>query len=138
MSCFSDLTPYTYGPDYSSGQRRGDDAQPNTVNIGWLDSVTLGENRAAAASNGDGFVPPEFTDRLAELVKHNLVNEYRGSHICWCETRHRSNGEIRVTHNGVTYVAPQAIFHYVTAHGYTPPQVFIDAVLSGQALKAIR
>lgn len=69
MACFTDLTPYVYGPDYSSGQRRGDQDQPNTVNIGWLDSITLGENRAAAA-DGDGFVPPEFADRLAELVKH--------------------------------------------------------------------
>ena len=134
MAAFTDLTPYVYGPDYSSGQRRGDQDQPNTVNIGWLDSVMIGENLAGSA---DVVVPSAFVDRLAELVKHNLVNEYRGSHVCWCERRHRSNGEIRVTHAGVTYVAPQAIHHYVTHHGYKPPQVFIDAVLEGVAFKAL-
>jgi hypothetical protein len=41
------------------------------------------------------------------------------------------NGEIRViaTAGATTYVAPVLVLHYVVAHGYLPPQEFIDAVL---------
>jgi hypothetical protein len=39
------------------------------------------------------------------------------------------NGEIRVAAaNGITYVAPVLVLHYVVAHKYLPPQEFIDAV----------
>src|SRR5262249_59163292 len=31
---------------------------------------------------------------------------------------------------GVTYVAPQGIVHYISAHDYCPPREFCDAVLS--------
>jgi hypothetical protein len=31
---------------------------------------------------------------------------------------------------GIVYAAPFLITHYVTVHGYQPPQVFIDAVLA--------
>jgi hypothetical protein len=40
------------------------------------------------------------------------------------------NSEIRVAAaNGITYVAPVLVLHYVIAHGYLPPQEFIDAVI---------
>ncbi|WP_456057523.1 DUF7919 family protein [Aliidongia dinghuensis] len=39
-------------------------------------------------------------------------------------------GEIRIkAKSGITYVAPVLIFHYVTIHGYLPPQEFVDAVI---------
>jgi hypothetical protein len=41
------------------------------------------------------------------------------------------NGEIRITaSNGITYVAPILILHYVVAHGYLPPQEFVDAAIN--------
>jgi hypothetical protein len=40
------------------------------------------------------------------------------------------NGEIRVLGaDGVTFVAPVLILHYVTEHHYLPPPQFVDAVL---------
>ena len=40
------------------------------------------------------------------------------------------NGEIRIDANdGITYVAPVLILHYVSEHHYAPPQQFVDAVL---------
>jgi hypothetical protein len=40
------------------------------------------------------------------------------------------NGEIRVrAANGITYVAPVLVLHYVVEHGYLPPQEFIEAVI---------
>ncbi|MEU3075515.1 hypothetical protein [Streptomyces laurentii] len=61
---------------------------------------------------------------------------YRGFHVCNLCLRARSgaprgNGEIRVPgESGITYAAPDLITHYVAAHGYRPPQVFVDAVLA--------
>jgi hypothetical protein len=40
-------------------------------------------------------------------------------------TRKSSPGEV-----GIAYAAPFLITHYITVHGYRPPQVFIDAVLA--------
>jgi hypothetical protein len=41
------------------------------------------------------------------------------------------DGEIRVPARGeVTYVAPNLIYHYVVAHQYLPPDVFLDALRS--------
>jgi hypothetical protein len=46
--------------------------------------------------------------------------------------------------NGVIYVSPAMIVHYMNAHGYAPPEVFCRAVLacppmrSMQYLKAIK
>ncbi|KRR18256.1 hypothetical protein CQ14_25405 [Bradyrhizobium lablabi] len=44
------------------------------------------------------------------------------------------NGEIRVASAaGIIYVAPLLVLHYVVAHGYLPPQEFIDAVIEWSA-----
>jgi hypothetical protein len=41
----------------------------------------------------------------------------------------QGNGEIRVKGlHGLTYVAPVMVHHYVTVHGYCPPQEFLDAI----------
>jgi hypothetical protein len=41
------------------------------------------------------------------------------------------NGEIRVAgSDGVVYVAPVLVAHYVEVHSYRPPEGFIRAVVS--------
>ena len=41
----------------------------------------------------------------------------------------RGNGEIWVkARDGITYIAPILILHYVSEHHYAPPQAFVDAV----------
>jgi hypothetical protein len=43
-------------------------------------------------------------------------------------------GEIRVSStNGVTYVAPVLIVHYVVGHAYLPPEEFVDATIRAVA-----
>jgi len=37
--------------------------------------------------------------------------------------------EIYVVGEGVVYMAPDMIYHYVKAHGYAPPEEFVKAVL---------
>lgn len=119
MAFIADLTPYNYGREAP---------RPDVLAVGWL-------SKDEPFTQGD--VPPAFTERLAGLIWHP-VNLYRGSHQCeFCPPATpgrvkdaRGNGEIRVQgDSGVVYVAPVLVAHYVTAHGYQPPQVFVDAVL---------
>jgi hypothetical protein len=45
------------------------------------------------------------------------------------------NGEIRVAGSrGRIYVAPVLVAHYVQAHHYLPPAVFVDAVVAAANL----
>lgn len=52
------------------------------------------------------------------------------------DTVHFGLAEIRVLGEDDIFAAPTLIHHYVTAHDYRPPRVFIDAVLKGPAAGA--
>ena len=130
MIYFADSTPYCYD---------GAEEDDRIVNVGWL---------SKDPEFPRGTVPPEFDDQLRQLITAP-TNLFRGVHLCeFCphpETHvgenglrmlesnpeTTSNGEIRITGNdGIIYVSPVRIRHYVTAHEYRPPQAFIDAVLT--------
>ena len=131
---FPDLTPYEYGQT---------EPQPNLLNVGWL---------SAAQAFPVGIPDERLVHALGRLIA-SPVNLYRGWHICeFCPSpptivsprrlrmldppqRTMGNGEIRIvaTASGITYVAPVLVLHYVVAHGYLPPQVFIDAVVEATA-----
>lgn len=128
------MTPYSYDheaiEDYS------------VLNIGWL-SIDHPFPRGEA--------PQGFVQILSELAE-SPTNLFRGSHSCeFCPAREplaakkiglqmieddpetMGNGEIRVKgENGITYVAPVLVRHYVTEHRYLPPQEFIDAVTTSK------
>lgn len=116
MTYFADLTPYSYGRE---------EPQDDILNIGWLD-----DQHAFAT----GKIPDRALQRLLIQPTGNL---YRGSHMCemcksnglkWEDAAHaRGNGEVRITRNGITYVAPVLIGHYILGHNYLPPQEFIEA-----------
>jgi hypothetical protein len=127
---FEDLSPYEYG---------GDTPMPDVVNVGWLSQEHPYES---------GPVPPEFVEAVRKLVA-SPVNLYRGVHLCeFCldppvvTTRGglrmidpargtTGNGEIRVSaSDGLTYVAPILVLHYIEAHQYRPPKSFVVAVLA--------
>lgn len=42
------------------------------------------------------------------------------------------NGEIHIAYRGRYYVAPTAIYEYITKYGYQPPAIFCEAVLDGK------
>jgi hypothetical protein len=88
---------------------------------------------------------------LANLVSAP-VNLYRGIHLCeFCPPPPEKlspggipmldpppgtfgNGEIRVCgEDGITFVAPVLVLHYVTVHQYAPPAAFVRAAKSAQA-----
>jgi hypothetical protein len=127
---FADLTPYEYGRE---------EPRSNVLNVGWL---------SREHSFPTGGVSDAFINVLRRLVA-SPVNLYRGYHICeFCPEPSEflgptglrmidppkdtmGNGEIRVVgSNGLVYVAPALVAHYVEAHNYSPPAEFIRAVLS--------
>jgi len=125
MAYFKDLTRYEYSKDPFK-------CAGELYNIGWLE-------RCAPYPNG--VVAPELTEKLLALCKFP-VNRYRGWHGChFCREYpiriadsegefSLGDGEIRVPAVGgtLTYVAPNLIYHYVIAHQYLPPDVFLDAL----------
>ncbi len=121
---FPDLSPYTY--------LRARVSSPPTLNVGWLDE---------AHPFPTGTLPVSVIQRLAVLVEHGSTRVTRGFHICpFCprtgrgpldeEREGRGCAEIRVVDAaGVRYAAPTLIHHYVSIHGYRPPQAFVDALM---------
>jgi hypothetical protein len=129
MAFYRDLTRYEYARA---------EPQPNILNVGWL-SLEHSFPQSAPDSR--------FVDVLRRLVA-SPTNLFRGSHLCeFCPPPPRKlsaggmpmldprpgttgNGEIRVQGaDGVTFVAPVLILHYVTEHHYSPAPQFVDAVL---------
>jgi len=133
---FPDLTPYEY-------YVKADDKP--ALNIGWLD----------AAHDFPKGVPPDGLIARLRFLSQNRVNQMRGFQMCgfcpklkifdqpftWtdgdkalyqaCFTDGRfSSAEIRVEgQNGRIYASPVMVAHYIEAHGYLPPQEFIEAVM---------
>lgn len=127
MAHFDDLSEYRYS----------NQVQPGVVHVGWL-------------GKGHPFPRASVPSALIETMKRlaeSPAELYRGYHVCelcempaelrdrpfdeqwekWAQFR-KSNGEIRVSRAGVTYAAPVLIIHYIEAHGYCPPVVFLKAI----------
>ena len=128
VAWFEDLTPYTYVPH-----------GPDGLNVGWLDD-------SHPFSTGE--VDPEFVQRLIRLAVEHAINITRGWHQCpFCRGEYPSrvrysgrlvsmgDAEIRVRHaNGVVLAAPNLVAHYVIAHRYLPPGLFIEAIMADPRL----
>ena len=128
MPFYESLSSYVYRPG------RGDS---DAVNVGWL-------ARGNAFSVGE--VPQGFADRLARLTLRHPVNRMRGWQECHlCEVKYPiqievdderhpvGDAEIRVSgRDGQVYAAPTLISHYVAAHGYHPPDEFVEAVMADE------
>jgi hypothetical protein len=125
MAYFKDLTRYEYSKNLFK-------CAGEPLSIGWLERC---------APYPKGVVCPDLTAKLLALCKFP-VNRYRGWHGChFCEEYPvritdsdgefcLGDGEIRVPAKDekVTYMAPNLIYHYVIAHQYLPPDVFLDAL----------
>jgi hypothetical protein len=135
MSYFADLSPYSYGHG----------SHPGVVHVGWLDNVH---------SYATGSVDFRLIEKMKWLAS-SPVELYRGKHRCelcieppdlvktylpngivtdpkcswaqWIDVR-SSNGEIRVSRDGITFAAPVLIVHYIETHNYLPPDQFLKAI----------
>jgi hypothetical protein len=135
MTHFADYSPYTYGHR----------AHPGVVHVGWLDNVhpypkgnvdaRLIEKMKALASNpvelyrGKHTCEPcaEPPDLLKTTLPKKAVLDPNCSWARWVGQR-SSNGEIRVSSEGIVFAAPVLIVHYIEAHSYLPPAQFLKAV----------
>ena len=123
-------------PDLSAYVYHGSEPDGSVLNVGWL-------GRDHAFTTGE--TSSKFVEALRQLVAQP-VKLFRGYHKCefcpdspprvvgglhWNTNPPEvlGNGEIRVVANGVTYVAPVLVRHYVEVHHYKPPQAFVDACL---------
>lgn len=126
MPYFPDLSPYGF-------LTSPHEVSPNVLNVGWL-SRPHPFNR--------GTVGERMLETLLRLCS-SPVRLTRGFHHCeFCKVFPVSmpvdgmnislgNGEIRLlAGNGKTYAAPTLICHYIAAHGYCPPQEFLNALAS--------
>ncbi|MDX3229028.1 hypothetical protein [Streptomyces sp. ME19-01-6] len=130
MTHYTDLSPYAYT----------EGSIPDgivAVSVGWLEP---GEEFPR------GTVPEEFVRSLALLCRDDRHMVMRGWHRCGLphpggadeypvviqvgEDRvSLGSAEVRVVgRDGRWLVAPNLVYHYVTAHSYLPPTAFIEAV----------
>jgi len=96
----------------------------NVLSVGWLSSESDYEK---------GEVDSDFFDRLCELTRNPwqpVVSP--GMHDCeLCQFNPPTfTDNIFIPYNGAIYAAPEAIVHYVAAHWYKPPAIFVEAVLA--------
>ncbi len=108
------------------------------LSVGWL---------AKGHDFPRGALPSGFLERLLERCRHPAIR-HCGGHLCeFCPSLEHAraagdvelaNGErvfvgsgfIRVhPKQGIAFVAPTLVFHYVKDHGYLPPARFIEAVM---------
>jgi len=61
------------------------------------------------------------------MVPNRVFFDPNCSWLRWADQR-SSNGEIRVSGEGIVFAAPVLIVHYIEAHSYLPPAQFLKAV----------
>ncbi len=135
MAWFADLSPCTYH-DWP-GER---------LAVGWLEVDHPFEKGAVTPTLREG----ALLDRLFWAVRHRSVDKFRGYHIChFCDPTERGDGAAWAERGGgrvpmgdahieaiapdgaTSFVAPNLVYHYITVHGYRPPDAFVEAVTLG-------
>lgn len=95
--------------------------------VGWLD---------IAHPYTQGAVEPAFVEALQRHVQTAWAPiASAGPHFCqFCpETRGGrvgAAGNVWIPSERALFIAPELVVHYITAHGYRPPDAFIEAVLT--------
>ncbi|HEX5105483.1 MAG TPA: hypothetical protein VFV87_16810 [Pirellulaceae bacterium] len=116
MTWYQDLAPCDYfGPEATDSLRA----------VGWL---------AKEQDFPIGRVKLAVFRRLQELLRDPWQpGTFRGFHdceLCSYEAEGRGWKNLFVPGDGVLYVTPDSILHYMNAHGYRPPDEFCNAVLA--------
>ena len=70
---------------------------------------------------------PPFLRRVLPFWAATLVTETSFED---CQISSRSWRNLFVPYDGVIYVAPEGIKHYIACHQYRPPDVFVEAVVN--------
>lgn len=119
MSYTPDLTQTEWWHEVSLAYRKSLPETFTAILVGWLgDTVPT-----------TGIVSAEILEKLAWAYENRDIDQgWLGEHECEICHAHADHGEILIMGAKKMYVAPKMILHYIKAHGYQPPQEFIDAV----------
>ncbi len=113
MTFIPDLSERVY---YSAKQ----DVERVVCAIGWL-----GESVPRTGS-----IPSLVLEALKYFRKaHRREDTLLGWHtceICGLDEVNEGRGEFFIDVDGIRYVMPQLIIHYIKAHDYQPPDVFVE------------
>jgi hypothetical protein len=99
-------------------------AGPGLRAVGWLD-IEHPYTR--------GSVEPAFLEALQRHVKTAWAPMVMaGPHFCqFCTGNPQGgSGNVWIPSEHHLFIAPELVVHYVTGHGYRPPDAFIEAVLA--------
>ena len=119
--------------DYHSGPHDYKTWCSPLLSVGWLEHPH---------SYSTGPTPPALLYQLESLIEksweHYPSFAFRGPYSCsFCVNGHsvgtrntRSHENLWIPGDGVIYLAPGMITHYIGDHEYRPPECFIKAVLS--------
>ena len=118
MTWYPDLAPCNYFGDGVAHVLRA---------VGWLE---------AGRPVADGPTPRPVYDKLSELLMEPWMPcAFAGSHFCdLCKFQYDIGGpagtaNVFIPGDGILYVSPELITHYMNAHYYRPPPEFCEAVL---------
>jgi hypothetical protein len=113
------------------------------IDLGTVTMIASGERIRAIGWLDDrhdytrGSVPPDFLTRLKLFTERSHLS---GKALQWgmfcglhtCELCGRVNGWLNcgVPYQGFLFVFPELVVHYIEAHSYRPPDVFVTAVMN--------
>lgn len=88
-----------------------------TRSVGWLGDTVP----------STGPVDPVILAALKHYTSWARVEDgWMGVHTCEICDAYYANDEFWIIWKGVRYVLPQMMLHYITAHGYRPPEQFLN------------
>ncbi len=107
------------------GTRCGVEQGPYVRAVGWLD----GEHPFSRGSTSEQFL---------SALRCHVATAWQplaaaGKHTCDLCGNASAGGNLWIPTPDALFVAPELIGHYVEAHAYRPPDVFIQAVLASPA-----
>lgn len=121
MTSLVDLSPCTHLPVQA----------PTILAIGWLGRNSHYERASVSET---------FFSKLESLASEPWQAFISaGIHRCeLCQFNPPGFGaNLFIPHDGVVYVAPVGVVHYIAAHWYKPPERFIAAVLECPAMRSM-
>lgn len=121
MTAIIDLSPCEYFPVPSE----------NLVAVGWLSRESNFELQS---------VDWTFFEKLTSLFKEPWQPvASAGWHTCGlCQFNSpRFHSNVFIPYDGRIFVAPEGILHYIAAHWYKPPDIFVRAVMNCPAMNSM-
>ena len=101
---------YLYTPSLHEGH--------NCQSVGWL----------GAKVTSCGEVDSELIHIIGHYCYFHSINEWCGLHECELCEDHEDGGEWWFDWEGIRYVIPSMMLHYIEKHNYSPPQRFQEAL----------